>query len=819
MSADTAMVGKTLGHYQILEQIGAGGMGEVYRAFDDRLERDVAIKVLPAGTLADPGARKRFRHEALALSKLNHPNIATVHAFDSVEEIDCLVMEYIAGIGLNERLAEGPLLEQDALAMAEQFAEGLAAAHDQGLVHRDLKPGNLRITSDGRLKIVDFGLAQLMPAAPALSGAATETRLDTQIIGGTLPYMAPELLRGEGVDHRSDIWAAGVVLYEMTTGRRPFEAKLATAIAADIQTKQPERPSLLAPQLSHAFELVILKCLEKGPERRYQSARELLADLRRLHSASSTDMRGSVAVAAAAETAIVRLLRRARATLGTRAAVALAIVIVVGTVIAAVLTGKWRHAPTTGADSPSIASLAVLPLSNLSRDPEQDPLVEAMHEALISELSKIRSLRVISRTSTMRYKETTRTIPEIARELHVDAVVEGSVLRSRNLVRVSATLIASDPERQVGTYQFERNLTDVLYLTSDVAQAVAIEIRATLTPVERASLARARPVNPAAYALYTVGLHEWNQRTIDGYHRAIESLEKALAIDSGYAPAYAALADCYLLLGEQGGLTQSEARSKAREAISKALESDPQLPEAHTSLAQWNLAYQWNWTEAARAYRRAIELNPGFAPAHQLYGRMLSFAGRHDDALRELFRARELDPLSPTIHGFIAQAYLFARDYERAAEHIDRGLEVNPNHALLLHNLGELLIARGRFEDAISPLERSVALSRERSTHYVAMLGSGYARAGRMREAREILNELDERAEKGLVSAFDMASLYVALGDKERALARLEEGSARKDVWLIELKAWPWFDSLSSDPRFQAVVRGLGIPSADPGIS
>jgi tetratricopeptide (TPR) repeat protein len=264
------------------------------------------------------------------------------------------------------------------------------------------------------------------------------------------------------------------------------------------------------------------------------------------------------------------------------------------------------------------------------------------------------------------------------------------------------------------------------------------------------------------------------------------------------------------MLGEQGGLTQPDARTKAREAISKALELDPQLPEAHTSLAQWSLDYQWNWTEARQAYRRAIELNPGYAPAYLLYGRMLSFSGRHDDSLKELFRARELDPLSPTIHGFIAQAYLFARDYQRAAEHIDRGLEVNPNHALLLHNLGELLIAQGRFEDAITPLERSVALSREPSTHYLAMLGSGYARAGRKREAREILNGLTARAEKGLVSAFDMASLYVALGDKEQALARLERGYAQRDVWLIELTAWPWFDPLASDPRFQAVVRGVG---------
>jgi serine/threonine-protein kinase len=807
------MVGKTLGHHKILERIGAGGMGEVYRAFDQRLERDVAIKVLPAGALADPAARKRFRKEALSLSKLNHPNVATVHEFTSEEGIDCLVMEYITGVSLNERVARGPLLERDVLPLAEQLAEGLAAAHDQGLVHRDLKPGNLRITPDGRLKIVDFGIAQLVPAAPALSSVATETRLETQIGSGTLPYMAPEQLRGEGVDHRSDIWAVGVVLYEMTTGRRPFDAKLPTAIAADIQTKPAERPSLHVPRLSHAFEFIVMKCLEKAPELRYQSARELLVDLRRIHSVTSTEASGSDAPAASAGTPFDRSIRRARARLGTSIAVSLAIVIVAAAVVAVVFTGTWRHAPTTPASQPSIASLAVLPLANLSRDPEQEPLVEAMHEALITELSKISALRVISRTSTMRYKGTDRAIPEIAKLLNVDAVVEGSVLRSGNRLRVSASLMQGDPERQVWADQFVRDLTDVLYLTSDVAQAVAREIRTTLTPVERASLARAQRVNPAAFELYTVGLHQWNQRTIDGYHRAIASFQQALAIDAGYAPVYSALADCYMLLGEQGGLTQADAGSKARDAIRKALESDPQLPDAHASLAQWRLNYEWNWTGAALAYRRAIELSPGFAPAHRLYGRMLSFAGRHDDALKELLRARELDPLSPTIHAYIAQAYLFARDYRPAAEHIDRGLELNPNHALLLHNLGELLLAQERYAEAIEPLERSVKLSRERSTHYVAMLGSAYARAHRRTEALEILNELTARAEKGLVSAFDIASLYVSLGDTERALARLERGYAQRDVWLIELKAWPWFDSLSLDPRFQAIVRGVGIPS------
>lgn len=799
------MVGRTLSHYRIIERIGAGGMGEVYRAFDERLERDVAIKVLPAGALADPAARRRFRKEGLALSRLNHPNVATIHEFASEEGIDYLVMEYIPGVTLNQRVSQGPLSEGDVLALAGQLADGLSAAHDQGLVHRDLKPGNLRVLPDGRLKILDFGLAQLAPAAPALSSAATETRFDDALVGGgTLPYMAPEQLRGDPVDHRSDVWAAGVVLYEMATGRRPFDGRLATAIAADIQTKTPAPPRSLVPALSEALNGIILKCLERAPERRYQSARALLADLQGLAATVTSIEAGSPAT-----TSVASLARRLAVM--PRASLLAASVLAAAAILGVAFAGRWRQPPDTA--PLSISSIAVLPLANLSRDPGQDLLAEAMHDALISELSKISALRVISRTSTMRYKGTARPIPEIAKELRVDAVIEGTVLRSGDQLRVSATLMQGNPERQIWGDRFVRDLADVLFLTSDVARAVAGEIRATLTPVDQARLAQVRPVDPAAYEFYTVGLHQWTLRTFDGYRRAIGNFQKALAIDPGYAQAYAALADSYILLGEQGGVTQAESRAKSRDAIAKALESDPQLPDAHASLALWKLNYEWNWTEASDAYRRAVALNPGFAQAYKLHGRMLSFFGRTDEALTELFRARELDPLSPIIHAYIAQTYIFARDYTRAAEQIDRGLELNPNHVLLLHNRGELLVAQGRWYAAIDPLRQSVELSREPSTHYRAILGMAYARAGRRPEAIAILEDLVTGAANGLVSAFDLASVHIALGDEARALAALEHGYQQRDMRLVELKAWPWFDSLASEPRFRALVKGVGIPS------
>lgn len=805
------MIGRILGHHRILEKVGAGGMGEVYRAHDERLERDVALKVLRTGALADDAARRRFRKEALTLSKLNHPNIETVHEFDTHERIDFLVMEYVAGVTLSDKLAQGPLSEKELLRLAGQLAEGLVAAHEQGVVHLDLKPGNLRVTPEGRLKILDFGLARLLAPEAGVGTATTESLTETQAFAGTLAYMAPEQLRGEGVDHRSDIWAAGVVLYEMASGRRPFEGKLATAVAANIQTEPPTSPSRLRPQMSPGLEHIILKCLEKDPDLRYQSARDLLADFRRLSAGVGSGAVEPESMAPASRKAFELDLERRWIRLPAWILVPL-LVLVAGAIIGLVVKERWRQGAPAGTSPPAITSLAVLPLANLSGQPGQDYVVEGLHEALITELSKISALRVISRTSTIRYKGSDRPLPQVARELNVDAVVEGSVLRSGNRLRVSAQLIQVDPERHLWADSFDRELTDVLYLTSDVAQAVARQIRVTLTPAEKAHLARARPVNSEAYELYAVGRHHWNQRTIDGYKQAIESFRKALGRDPWYAPVHAALADSYMLLGEQGGLPQKDARSLAAVAISKALELDRNLAEAHGSLGQWKFYYEWNWVEAEQAFKHAIELNPGYAAAHQLYGRTLGFVGRFEDGLRELQRARELDPLSIIVHAYIGQVYLYSRQYDRAAEHLQWTLELNPNHALIRHNLGELYLAQGRFAEAVEQLKKSVELSREPSVHYVAMLGCAYARANRRGDALRILNELTRQSKQGLVSAFDMASLHAALGEKQSAMTWLERGYEQRDLWLVELKAWPWFDSLVLDPRFQALLRRMNFP-------
>jgi len=787
------MIGRTLGHYRVVEKIGAGGMGEVYRARDERLERDVAVKVLPAGTLADEAARKRFRKEALALSKLNHPNIATIFDFDTQQGVDYLVMEHISGETLADKLKAGPLPESQVLRVGAQVAEGLEAGHREGIVHRDIKPGNLRLTPDGRVKILDFGLAKAMrPASEVTAATTTESLTQTQAIVGTLPYMAPEQLRGEPIDARSDIYAAGAVLYEMATGQRPFPQTQAAELTGAILHQAPRPPRELHSRCSPGFERIILKALAKDPGERYQRAAEARAALE--------------AIATGAVAPWVGL----KYALGRRRALAITAGVVLLVVAAVALNFGNLRERLFGIGPAKIDAIAVLPLANLSGDPEQDYLAEGMHEALITDLAKLSGLRrVIARTSVMRYRGTDKPLPQIARELGVDAVITGSVVREGDRVRITAQLINARTEEHVWAERYERDLRDVLTLQNEIVSSIARQIELKLTPADAARLARAHRVNPEAYEFYLRGRFHSDKRTPESLKKGLEYFQAAIDSDPAYALGYVGLADTYRLSGSYAVLPPDEAYPRAKTALVKALELDDTLAEAHNSLA--NAYYDdFDWEAAEREFQRALELNRNYPTAHHQYAVYLGSLGRHEEAIKEIKRARELDPLSPVIRGAQLGILFHARKYDETIEEGEKALEAEP--PFLYFHKGAAYIEKRMFDKGVAEFEQQAVVSP--SPAVMARVGYAYARAGRRAEAVKIVSELEQLSKREYVSSYDIALVYAGLGDKTESLAWLERAYENKEgvMWLHFLRVSPCFDGLRDDPRFQDLLRRMNFP-------
>jgi serine/threonine protein kinase/Tfp pilus assembly protein PilF len=764
-AGDVRLIGQRVAHYEVVEKLGEGGMGVVYKARDTMLGRFVALKLLPLERCSDEAARARLIREARLASRLNHPNICTIHEVGESGRRAYIVMELVEGRTLSALLSGGALAAGVVLRIGKQVSEAVAHAHARGVVHRDLKCSNVILTPEDRVKVLDFGLAKLMDAGIADDASTmTATSLtEPGSVPGTLAYMSPELLRGQAADSRSDVWALGVALYEMAAGRRPFEGRTPYELTFAILS---QAPASLPQGVPARLRQIIERCLAKEADGRYQTAGELGAAL------NAIEQTGTAKISQIQTT-----------------------------------PGRPRR---RGPSRRRVRSVAVLPLANLTCDADQDYFVDGMTEALIAGLAKIQSLRIISRTSVMRYKNTAKSLPEIAAELNVDGVIEGSVLRAGQRVRITAQLIHAATDTHLWAENYERDLQDVLRLQSEVARAIADEIKAAVTPAEARQFARTPQVDPEAFELCLKGRFNWYKLSPEQLNVALEYFQRALEKDSNCALAWAGLARTWLSLGDTGANPKWEAFANAKAASSRALELDDALAEAHTAMANIRFLYEWDWAGAESGFRRAIQLNSNDAESHFFLSDFLISMRRPAEWECEMGRAMELDPLNFFFRCFRGWHLVYANRPDEAVRELQQVLRTEPGFASARLGLWGAFFRKRAYAEALEEAKQFFGILGDNDI--VNALETGLGEAGYARAMGLAADTLVVRSQRMRVPFIRIARLYAHAGAADRTLEWLDKSYEARETPLVHLSTgWDW-DCLRDEPRFHLLLQKMGLP-------